>query len=75
MPSTAASSDASSNTTTGALPPSSRCARVRFLAAAVATAIPAPVDPVIDTRAGALCEVSAAPVSRSPQITFTTPGG
>ncbi len=60
---------------TGALPPSSRCARVTFFAAAVATAMPAPVDPVIDTRAGALCEVSAAPVSRSPQITLTTPGG
>jgi hypothetical protein len=39
----------SSNTTTGALPPSSRWARLRSAAAAVATAIPARVEPVIET--------------------------
>ena len=44
-------------------------------AAAVATAMPARVEPVIDTSAGAVWEVRAAPVSRSPQTTLTTPGG
>jgi hypothetical protein len=41
----------------------------------VATAFPARVLPVIDTIAGIGCEVSAAPVSRSPQMTLNTPGG
>ena len=75
MPSIAASMSASSKTTTGALPPSSRWARLRSLAAAVATAMPAPVEPVIDTSCGIGWAVRAAPVSRSPQTRLQTPGG
>ena len=44
-------------------------------AAAVATAMPARVEPVIETICGILCLVSAAPVSRSPQTRLHTPGG
>ncbi len=54
-----AAMSASSNTITGALPPSSRCTRFTVGAAAVATALPARVLPVIDTIAGIGCEVSA----------------
>ena len=75
MPSTASSMSTSSNTTTGALPPSSRWARFRSWAAAVATAMPARVEPVIDTICGIGCAVRAAPVSRSPQTRLQTPGG
>src|SRR6516225_4315633 len=60
---------------TGALPPSSRCVRLRSLAALAATAMPAWVDPVIDTICGTGCATSAAPVSRSPQTRLHTPGG
>ncbi len=66
---------ASSNTITGAFPPSSRCTRLRSVAPDAATSMPARVDPVIDTMAGVLCATSARPVSRSPQMTFSTPGG
>ena len=66
---------ASSNTITGALPPSSRWVRLRSLAAAAATSAPARVLPVIDTSDGVGCETSARPVSRSPQTTLNTPGG
>ena len=52
MPSAAAAMSASSNTTTGALPPSSRCTRLRASAAASATSMPARTEPVIDTIAG-----------------------
>src|SRR6185312_940854 len=75
MPSAATAISASSNTTTGALPPSSRCTRLRSAAAASATCEPARTDPVIDTIAGVLCATSARPVSRSPQTTLNTPGG
>ena len=63
------------NTTTGALPPNSRWATLTSAAAAVATAIPARVEPVIDTITGIGCETKAAPVSRSPQTRFVTPLG
>src|SRR5215204_3833367 len=75
MPSAAASTSASSNTITGAFPPSSRCTRLTSSAAALATAIPAPTLPVIETIAGVGCDTSPAPVSRSPQTTLNTPGG
>src|SRR5689334_4853240 len=75
MPSAAAARSASANTTHGALPPSSRWVRVTFGAAAVATALPARVLPVIDTMAGVGCAASSAPVDRSPQTTLNTPGG
>jgi uncharacterized RmlC-like cupin family protein len=41
----------------------------------LATATPAPTLPVIDAIAGIGWRTSAAPVSRSPQTTFSTPGG
>ena len=66
---------ASSNTITGAFPPSSRCTRLRSAAAAVATSRQARTLPVIETICGVLCETSARPVSRSPQITLNTPAG
>ena len=73
--SAAFSGSASSNTMTGALPPSSRCTRFSPAAAAAATSLPARTLPVIDTICGTGCETSARPVSRSPQITLNTPGG
>ncbi len=75
MPSAAAAGSASSNTMTGALPPSSRCTRLSVGAAAAATSMPARTDPVTDTMAGVSCTTSARPVSRSPQTTLKTPGG
>ena len=75
MPSAAAAMSASSNTTTGALPPSSRCTRFSDFAAASATSIPARTDPVTLTSDGVSCTTMARPVSRSPQTTFMTPGG
>jgi len=75
MPSAAASMSASSKTTTGALPPSSRCARLSWAAAEPATSIPARTDPVIETICGTGCSTTARPVSRSPQTTLNTPGG
>jgi hypothetical protein len=73
--SAAASTSASSNTITGALPPSSRWTRLRSSAAALATSRPARTLPVIETMAGALWATRAAPVARSPTITFITPSG
>ena len=75
MFSAAVSKFASSNTTTGALPPSSRWTRFSSVAADFATSIPARTEPVIETIAGVLCSTSARPVSRSPQITLKTPFG
>jgi hypothetical protein len=37
--------------------------------------MPARTEPVIETICGVGCSTSAAPVSRSPQITLSTPGG
>ena len=65
---------ASSNTITGALPPSSRWVRLRCPPALTATARPAATDPVIDTICGVGCATTAAPVTRSPQTTLSTPG-
>ena len=69
------SRSASSKTTTGALPPSSRWVRLSCRAAADATSIPARTDPVIATSCGISWSTSARPVSRSPQTTLNTPGG
>ena len=66
---------ASSNTMTGALPPSSRWTRLRSLAAEPATSMPARTEPVIDTIWGVLCSIRPRPVSRSPHTTLRTPGG
>ena len=57
MPSTALAMSASSNTITGALPPSSRCTRLRSEAAARATSMPARTDPVIETICGVGCSI------------------
>ena len=75
IPSAAASISASSNTTTGALPPNSKCTRFKEVAAACATSIPARTLPVTDTIDGVLWVTIARPVSRSPQMTLKTPGG
>jgi hypothetical protein len=75
MFSAASSRSASSNTITGALPPSSRCTRLTWSAAACATAMPAPTLPVIETICGIGWLTSAAPVSRSPHTTLNTPAG
>ena len=66
---------ASGNTITGAFPPSSRCVRFRCPPADVATARPAATEPVIDTICGVGCATRAAPVTRSPVTTLSTPGG
>ncbi len=75
MPSAAAARSASSNTTTGAFPPSSRWVRLRLPPALTATALPAATDPVIATICGVGWETRFAPVTRSPVTTFRTPGG
>ena len=54
IPAAAASKSASSNTTTGALPPNSKCTRFKEVAAACATSIPARTLPVTDTIDGVL---------------------
>ncbi len=66
---------ASSKTITGAFPPSSKWTRLRSVAAAAATSFPARTLPVTEHMSGIGCEINFAPVSRSPQITFMTPGG
>ncbi len=75
MPSTASAMSASSKTTTGALPPSSRWTRLTSLAALAATCMPARTEPVMEAIAGVGCSTISRPVSRSPQITLKTPAG
>jgi hypothetical protein len=75
MASAALAGSASSNTTTGALPPSSRWTRLRPAAAAAATSLPARTLPVMETICGTGWVTSLRPVSRSPQMTLNTPGG
>lgn len=65
----------SSNTTTGALPPSSRWTRLTSLEADSATCMPARTEPVMEAIAGVGCSTIARPVSRSPQMTLKTPLG
>ena len=48
---------------------------MRWLPALVATARPAATEPVIDTICGVGWATTAAPVTRSPQTTLSTPGG
>ena len=75
MPWAARATSASSKTTTGAFPPSSRWTRLSPAAAARATWMPARTDPVIDTICGMSWLTSAWPVPASPQTTLSTPGG
>ena len=73
--STASSISASSKIMTGAFPPNSSCTRFKLFDAASATSMPARTEPVIDAMPGVGCTIMLRPVSRSPQITFNTPGG
>ena len=73
--SAALAKSASAKTTTGALPPNSKCTRFKDLEADSATCIPARTDPVIETIAGVSCSIKARPVSRSPVTTLITPAG
>jgi hypothetical protein len=75
MASAAASTSASSKTITGALPPSSRCTRLTSCDAASATCMPARTDPVMATICGVGWLTTSRPVSRSPVMTLSTPGG
>ncbi len=76
MPSTTASRSASSNTTTGALPPSSRCTRFNVADAAFATSLPVATSPVMETIATPGCRTMPAPTgSPSPVMTLSTPAG
>ena len=72
----AASRSASSNTSSGFLPPSSAVKGTMFRAAAVPMARAVSVEPVNDTRRISGCETSAAPASSPiPCTTLKTPGG
>ena len=75
-PLTTDSRSASSNTITGALPPSSRCVRLVPFAAACRTLSPVETSPVSEIIATPGCEISGAPtVLPRPQTTLTTPAG
>jgi hypothetical protein len=67
---------ASSNTTTGALPPSSRWTRFKVSAAARAIHLPVSTDPVSETMSTSACVTSDEPAgSPCPVITLSTPLG
>ena len=66
---------ASSKTTTGALPPSSRCTRLSVSAACAAIHLPVSTEPVSETMSTSGCSTSAAPVSLPPAMTLSTPLG
>src|SRR5829696_5037160 len=74
-PATASLIGASSKTTTGVLPPSSRVQGTSRSAAAAAIALPVLVPPVMSMRATLRFDTSAAPISPPPATTLTTPGG
>ncbi len=74
-PSTTESRSASSKTTKGDFPPSSRLSRFPLPAVASRIARPTSVEPVKAILSTSGCATSAAPVRPSPVTTFTTPGG
>ena len=75
-PSAAASRSASSNTTNGALPPSSMCTRLTVPAASRMTLAPVRVEPVTEISATSSWRASTPPTSGpGPGITLSTPGG
>ena len=75
-PSATALGSASSKTTTGALPPSSRCTRLSVSAAVRAIHLPVPTLPVKDTMLISGCWTMCAPTpGPSPVTTFRTPFG
>src|SRR6188474_1671397 len=73
MVSIAASMSASSNTITGALPPSSRCTRLSDSAAAPAIHLPVSGEPVRETMSMSGCVTSEEPAGR--QRRADLPGG
>ena len=76
IPSATATGSASSKTSTGALPPSSRCTRFSESAAVRATARPVSTSPVSETSRTSGCVTSRSPTGTpSPVTTFSTPGG
>jgi len=72
---TACSRSASSNTSSGDLPPSSIVTRLREPAAVCITFLPVDTEPVSDTLATPGCSASSAPVLPRPCSTLNTPGG
>ena len=67
---------ASSKTTTGALPPSSRCTRFTVSDAAAMMILPVDVSPVTETNRTSGLRTSWSPISEPwPVTTFITPGG
>lgn len=73
---TARSTSASGNTSTGALPPSSRCNRLRLLSAeACSSRLPVRVDPVSEDIRTRSWSTSRAPTEPSPVTMPSTPGG
>jgi hypothetical protein len=74
--SAALATSASSNTITGALPPSSRCTRFSVSAAFFAISRPVELSPVSETIPTSGCLTIASPTgSPSPVTTLKTPGG
>ena len=76
-PSTAASRSASSKTTKGALPPSSKDTRLRECAAACMSCFPTSVEPVKASFRTSGCAAKASPIGRdlAPVTTLNTPAG
>src|SRR6202034_2401607 len=75
-PSTAASISASSNTTNGALPPSSSPSFFTPTEACLYRILPTSVDPVKPTKASAGCSHGTSPIGgASPVMTLKTPFG
>ena len=66
---------ASSKTTTGALPPSSRWTRLSVAAAVAATFLPVSIEPVSETMSTSSCSISVWPASLPPTTTLKTPCG
>jgi hypothetical protein len=71
----AASMSASSSTMNELLPPSSSATRLRFSPQAAPTLRPAAVEPVNDTKLTSGAVQIAAPASRPPGSTCSTPSG
>src|SRR5438477_207014 len=76
IPSVTAAGSASSKTSTGALPPSSRCTRLRLSAAVRAMILPVSTSPVSETNRTSGCLTIASPAGTpSPVTTLRTPAG
>ena len=76
MPAATASGSASSKTTIGALPPSSRWTRLSVSAAFFAISLPVATSPVSETRRTSGCATMRSPAGTpSPVTTLRTPAG